>query len=146
MGTAEFAKRYLFRPLGISTPKWVPDPQGHANGGRGLYLRARDLAKFGFLYLNQGQWEDRQIIPVDWIRASTRQQSEGGFPEYNRYGYLWWVTTEKGHPAYYAAGYGGQYVYIVPDFDIVVAITSKLDQSHPENKNVVSEYVIPAIE
>jgi CubicO group peptidase (beta-lactamase class C family) len=145
MSTLDFADRYLFKPLGIATPQWQADPQGRNNGGRGLFLRAPDMAKFGYLYLNDGLWDGTQIVPVNWVRESTQKQSEGGFPEHESYGYLWWVTTTQGHAAYFAAGYGGQYIDVVPDLDLVVVITSNLDQAHLENRKIVDQFVLPAI-
>jgi CubicO group peptidase (beta-lactamase class C family) len=143
--TLDFANRSLFQPLGIAKPQWEADPQGRNNGGRGLFLRARDMAKLGYLVLNDGLWDGQQIVPADWVRASTTKQNEGGFPEQTSYGYLWWVTTTNGHDAYYAAGYGGQFIYVIPDLDLVVVITSNPDHAHNENKTIVADFVIPAV-
>ncbi len=145
MSALDFADKYLFGPLGIREREWLTDGQGRNTGAHGLFLRMRDAAKIGFLYLNQGVWGGRQLIPAKWIEDSTRKQSEGGFPEYTGYGYLWWVTNDSGYEAFYAAGYGGQYVYVVPDLDLVVVIVSKNDLPHPENKTIVGQFVIPAI-
>lgn len=59
LSTLDFANQYLFKPMGIEPSQWTTDPQGRNNGGRGLYLRARDMAKFGYLYLNNGQWDGK---------------------------------------------------------------------------------------
>ena len=85
------------------------------------------------------------LFPPGGSRTAIRRQSEGGFPEYTGYGYLWWLTTNDGHDAFYAAGYGGQYIYVVPDLDLVVVIVSKSDLPHPENKTIVGQFIIPAI-
>jgi CubicO group peptidase (beta-lactamase class C family) len=92
------------------------------------------------ILLNHG-W-DGAAYPEEWVGYSP---CEGGFPEYTEYGYLWWVTTEQGHPAYFAAGYGGQYIYVVDDLDLVVVITSSTDRPHPEHRAVVDEFIIPAV-
>jgi CubicO group peptidase (beta-lactamase class C family) len=145
MSALDFADKYLFGPLGIRERDWLTDDQGRSTGAHGLFLRMRDAAKIGFLYLNQGYWNGRQLVPAGWVADSTRRQSEGGFPEYTGYGYLWWLTTNNGYDAFYAAGYGGQYVYVVPDLDLVAVIVSKNDLPHPENKTIIGQFIIPAI-
>jgi CubicO group peptidase (beta-lactamase class C family) len=144
MSEAEFAQTHLFDPLGIAPPEWSTDPTGYTTGAHALNLTVRDMAKLGYLYLNNGLWDGQQVVPQEWIELSTQSHSGGGFPQYAQYGYLWWVTTERGHQAYFAAGYGGQYLYIIPDLDMVVVITSDTSQEHPENRAIVGEYIIPA--
>ncbi|HEV2089013.1 MAG TPA: serine hydrolase, partial [Cryptosporangiaceae bacterium] len=147
--TEEFANRRLFGPLGIDRPAWPADPQGNPNGGFGLMLNLRDMAKLGQLYLDQGRWNGRQLIPADYVQASTRPQGQAGLPlkedEGISYGYLWWVTRSKGHPAYFAQGYGGQFVYVVPALGLVVAIASTQDGEHIENRRIVARFVVPAV-
>lgn len=70
MSTLDFADRYLFHALGISNVRWGADPNGIAYGGHWLHLRSRDMTKFGYLYLQDGVWAGRQIVPADWVRAS----------------------------------------------------------------------------
>jgi CubicO group peptidase (beta-lactamase class C family) len=141
---ADFAQAFLFEPLGIARPDWMTDPEGYTTGAHGLSLRARDLAKFGYLYLNRGQWDGRQVVPAAWVDESTRRQVSGGFPQGEDYGYLWWTTAEAGHPAYFAAGYGGQYVEVIPALDMVVVITSAMDDLHVENRRLVADFIVPA--
>jgi len=145
MSVLEFADQHLFRPLGISKRLWTADPQGNNIGAAGLSLTARDMAKFGLLYLNRGVWDGKQIIPADFIQASTQKQNAGGFPELVDHGYLWWVTTIEGHSAFFAGGYGGQYIYVVPDLDIVIVIASDSERSHVENRAIIGDFIIPAI-
>ena len=145
ISTLKFASKYLFEPLGIAQPQWSTDPQGYNTGGHGAAFRSRDLAKFGYLYLNNGMWDGKQVISSNFVQTSTQKQNEGGFPENEHYGYLWWVTTVEGHHAYFAGGFGGQFIYIVPELDLVVVITSNLDRPHMENRNIVGEFIIPAI-
>jgi CubicO group peptidase (beta-lactamase class C family) len=85
-------------------------------------------------------------VTTDWVKESTKKQSEGGFPEGEQYGYLWWVTNLKGHPAYFAGGYGGQFIYVIPDLDLVVVITSNLDRPHMENRGIIGDFILPAVE
>lgn len=111
MSTREFAERHLFRPLGIRAGAWDSDPQGISAGITGLHLTSRDLARFGYLYLRVGRWEKLQVVPATWVSESTRQHNTGGPPELAGYAFLWWVTDETGYDAYFAAGYGGQFIY-----------------------------------
>jgi len=114
----EFAEKYLFNPIGISINiKWMTDPQGINIGGYGLKLKPRDMAKFGFLYINQGIWNNRQVIPKEWIVESLQNYGQG-------YGYHVWITQIKGFNAFMAAGYGGQYIACFPKLDLIIIITS----------------------
>jgi len=148
MKSKDFAQKYLFDPLGITNYSWPTDPQGNVGGSggpRGLALRPRDMAKFGFLYLNEGNWDGKQILTSEWIKQSTLMHNSGGWPHGESYGYLCWVTETKGYSAYFAGGMGGQFIYVVPDLDLVVAITSDWDSHHEENRSLIAEHVIPAI-
>jgi CubicO group peptidase (beta-lactamase class C family) len=144
MSTLDYAREVLFDPLGIpSTPAyepvatgedwksfdesfetadfaWAVDPQGVHIAPWGLRLRALDLAKIGLLYLNEGRWQDRQVVPEDWIREATTAQVETGGGYTPMYGYQWWVTTADGVPAYAALGSGGQVIAVVPSRGLVV--------------------------
>lgn len=151
MSILEFAREELFRPLGIPSNEkegffWEIDPQGYYTGGHGVKLTPRDMAKLGYLYLNDGRWGNRQIIPADYVKLSTQQQSEGGSPENANYGYLWWVTKQQGYSAFFAGGYGGQFIYVIPELDIVIVISSTLGEA-PGNhhKYIVPRFVIQAI-
>jgi len=122
---AAFASGRLFGPLGMSPAPWPQDPHGYSIGGLGLEFRVRDLAKLGLLYLHGGRWAGVQLVPAAYVAASTTGQSAGGDPEEAAYGYHWWVTSAAGDAAYFAAGYGGQYVYVVPARDLVVVTTAR---------------------
>jgi len=141
MATSAFARRYLFDPLGISRWQWPVDA-----GQDGMSLRPRDMAKIGSLYLNGGRWGDRQVVQAAFVGQAARRQVQGGFPEYEGYGYDWWVTTIQGRRAFYAGGFGGQYILVVPELDLVVAITSNPDRPHLENRTIVGERVVAAID
>jgi CubicO group peptidase (beta-lactamase class C family) len=118
--TADYAAERLFGPLGIQPGDWEESPQGEASGGFGLELTPRDMAKFGFLYLNGGEWDGEQLVPADYVQASTSYQSAGDATGGAAYGYQWWLTDASGYGASFALGYGGQYIYVVPDLDLVV--------------------------
>jgi CubicO group peptidase (beta-lactamase class C family) len=141
---ATFATRNLFKPLGVGPFEWWRDGDGRPYGGFGLRLRTRDLARLGYLYLHEGRWDRRQLIAADWVRESTRQQSAGGAPENEPYGYFWWVPKGGGR-AFYADGFGGQILYVVPEQDLIVVVTSNPDRPHDENRSIVGEYVLPAL-
>jgi CubicO group peptidase (beta-lactamase class C family) len=131
--TLNFAKQNLFEPIGISG-FWRQDPQGYYIGGFGLGLSARDLAKFGFLYLNNGYWNGQSIVPEQWVKKSTEQQIQAvRHPFYGTfgYGYHWWVKQVDGCSSFRAWGRRGQYIAVVPELDLVVVVTSNPQLPHP---------------
>jgi CubicO group peptidase (beta-lactamase class C family) len=140
-----FAGTHLFRPLGITDLRWPTDAEGRPYGGGGLSMRTRDLAKLAFLYLNEGRWEGRALVRPEWVRESTRAHSPGGFPEGVAYGLSWWVARNGRNAAFFAGGFGGQFLYVIPGLDLLVVITSSLDRPHIENRGIVGDYVIPAL-
>ena len=118
-----FAEKYFFGPLGILGVDWPSNPQGISIGYGGLHMRPQDMAKIGYLYLNNGLWEDKQIISSKWIKGSTRKHIST--TESFDYGYQWWITDSS---EYLAMGYGGQYIFVVPENNIVAVFTSNLDR------------------
>ena len=132
--TLDFAKRNLFEPLGIQSAYWHQDPQGYYIGGFGLGLSARDLAKIGFLYLNNGYWNGQSIVSEYWVKESTDQQIQAfSHPIYGTfgYGYQWWVKKIDGCSSFRAWGRRGQFIVVVPELDLVIAVTSEPAQPHP---------------
>jgi CubicO group peptidase (beta-lactamase class C family) len=122
MSTEEFAQKHLFNPLGIKPFFWPRDNQGYTHGSGGVQLTARQMAKFGFLYLNKGMWDGKQVVPKKWVAEST-----SGLVQPDRryqYGYLWWVRPAAGHPSFRAWGHGGQFIVVVPDLDLVIVTKS----------------------
>lgn len=120
MTALEFAREYLFAPLGIEEVIWRSDPQGFNHGWGDLYLQPHDAAKLGYLWLNQGVWEGRQIVSKEWVETShmAQIQIEGDDDDY---GYGWWISPEDG--TYSAEGRGGQSIKLVPSLDIIVVTT-----------------------
>ncbi|AOS46469.1 6-aminohexanoate-dimer hydrolase [Lacunisphaera limnophila] len=115
----------LFAPLGIATPEWDLTPQGYNFGGSGLHLRTEDIAKFGQLLLQRGEWNGRRLVPAAWVdQATARQVSNGSNPESDwdqGYGFQFWRCI----PGFYRAdGAFGQYVIVIPEHDTVIAINS----------------------
>jgi CubicO group peptidase (beta-lactamase class C family) len=105
MSILEFARKYLFGPLGINIKLWRQDPQGIYIGGTEMFLTPRDMAKLGYLYLRKGFWNGQEIVPSGWINESTGFQvstGDQGFSNYG-YGYWWW----RGPGFYAAIGRGG---------------------------------------
>lgn len=121
MQTAEFARRYLFEPLGITDFLWEQDPDGYSDGWAGLYLYPRDIAKIGFLMLHQGKWEDRQLVSPEWVRDATRLQKKSG--QGDNYGYGWWVPPATPFVEFAAEGRGGQYIRVLPQLNMVIVTT-----------------------
>jgi CubicO group peptidase (beta-lactamase class C family) len=110
-----------------------------------MNLRPRDLARFGYLYLNQGYWDGKQVVSSQWVQDSTRSQIKTGYgPEY---GYLWWIRPDPDLPKYMAQGSGGQSIYIVPGLDLVVVVTGdRSGVGAPENPNpLINEYFVKAV-
>lgn len=126
----EFGKEYLFDPLDMDSVQCSTDPQGISDGGNGFAMNVYDMAKLGELYLNNGNWNGEQIISEQWVKDSTTLQFDRSSGSAD-YGYQWWVRTfgENNHPAYFAQGHYGQYIFVVPDLNLVVAITSHYEGS-----------------
>lgn len=146
--TRQFARRHLFAPLGIAEGDWPVDPQGHPHGSSELRLTPREMAKFGYLYQQGGRWEGAAVVPAAYVAATGREQSGGGFPEEAAYGLGWWVTSTCGYPACFAAGYGGQYIYVVPALEAVAVITANGDlapQQVDDYVYMIDEQAMPAL-
>ncbi|WP_339273063.1 serine hydrolase [Paenibacillus sp. FSL W8-0426] len=149
MPVARFAERFLFGPLDIETVEWESDPQGVHTGGFGLKMRPGDLLKFGQLFLQQGMWNGEQIISTELVHRSTQPFIDVTPPNRGRYGWHWWVDAHPGEAKaaaeqlsgtkhstgaeaadaasldyYYARGFGGQYVYVVPALELVTVLTN----------------------
>lgn len=127
MSTLAYSKQVLFSPLGIDEVRWERDPGGYTIGGWGLSLRARDMAKFGLLYLNGGKWGEIQIVPSDWVKQSTTDRTGmigtyySGRDKSYGYGYLWWIKrVEVNYDIPFAAGHGGQRIAFIPKANTVV--------------------------
>ncbi|MFJ7979684.1 serine hydrolase domain-containing protein [Lysinibacillus xylanilyticus] len=152
-----FANEHLFTPLGMkeipdykmntygfddlfgkNVKGWVHDPNGHSTGGWGLTLSTRDMARFGYLYLNNGVWDHKRVLSETWIRDSTEMNS-------NNYGYLWWLRQEDGLSTYSAIGDGGNMICCIPKMNMVVAISSEFIVNPRDRWSLIKEYIIPAV-
>lgn len=124
----EYAEEHLFRPLGIREYHWKKTPTGHPDTEGGLYLKAEDLAKIGYLYLNDGIWDGRRILPDGWVASSVTRHvvdTAPSNPNWNPgYGYQWWRPDREGVEIWAGFGYGGQFLLVLPEYDIVGAVNS----------------------
>ena len=144
----EFLKPRLFEPLGIENPRWDSSPEGNSLGGYGLYLRTEDIAKFGQLYLQKGNWQGRQLIPAQWVEQATSRQvpndqeshANMGMDWKQGYGFQFWRCT---HNAYRGDGAAGQFCVVMPDQDAVVAITADTGNMQGE-LNAIWDNLLPA--
>jgi CubicO group peptidase (beta-lactamase class C family) len=135
----------LFEPLGIENPPWEESAQGISFGGFGLSLRTEDIARFGQLLLQRGQWRGRQLVPSAWVdQATALQTSNGGDPTDNwdqGYGYQFWRCP---HGAYRGDGAFGQLCIVMPQYDAVLAVTAGTRDMAREI-NLVWEHLLPAL-
>lgn len=153
----EFANERLFKPIGIKeipdyemksfgfedlfgqlVKGWVKDPSDNSTGGWGLTLSPRDMARFGFLYINRGIWDNHEIVTGSWIDEATAINS-------GKYGYLWWLLEEDGVSGYLAIGDGGNIICCIPEKDLVVAIASAFMMNPPDRWTLIKQHIIPAI-
>ncbi|MEX0927789.1 MAG: serine hydrolase [Balneolales bacterium] len=133
MNTYDFAHKYLFDPMDIHIGGWDTDPQGIYFGGNNMAMSPLDLLKFGQTYLNNGYYNGREIIPANWVAESTRKHTRSytSFRDFD-YGYYWWLYTFADQHVYFAWGYGGQFIFVIPEMDTVAVFTSS-DDLRPRN-------------
>jgi CubicO group peptidase (beta-lactamase class C family) len=124
---ADYAEERLFRPLGIEAFEWPSDPEGYSWGFGHLRLRPRDLARIGELWRRGGEG----IVPAAYVEEATRAHTSGGPPEGEGYGYLWWV----GERSFFAGGYAGQALVVLPEERLVVAATGTEERLRPGWRN-----------
>jgi len=140
IGLLDLGNKYLFEPLGIKNVYCLKDEQGYYFGGDKLWLTPRDMAKFGYLFLNKGKWEDKQIIPEEWVIESTtnkfRNFNESG---YAGYGYGWWLNEQA---CYCARGFGGQIISVYPQWNMVVVFTGA---DNDQWQMLSTKFIIPSI-
>lgn len=134
--TLALMRDWLGGPLGIAIPAWPRDPQGIYVGGNDMRLSPRALLRLGELYRHDGMVGGRRVLPQGWVQASwtprTRSPHTG-----HAYGYGWFITAARGHPVYYAWGFGGQMLYVVPDLGLTVVMTS--NPAAPSNDGYVQD-------
>jgi CubicO group peptidase (beta-lactamase class C family) len=156
--TLEFASEKLFSPMGIDVDFWEQDPQGIYFGGNSMHLTPREMAAFGLLYLQGGSWEGKQLIPAEWVEHSLEPSTDlshpnhwGTWENYN-YASLWWLGQFNGQDSFMGYGYGGQFVIVFPDLDLIVVATCN-NNVPPEETNaqewgifeLVTRFILPSL-
>lgn len=142
--TAEFKQR-LLEPLGV-TQYDLGEPDNGIVGD--IFLRARDMLKFGLLYYNNGVWEGKQVVPAAWVKESTSPKIMLA-PDFG-YGYFWWTKefSWKGKTvdSYFAWGFGGQYIFVVPRLDLVVVFNGTNWSTDPRELyfDIMQDFIVPA--
>lgn len=141
MNASNFASKYLFEPLGITDVIWPDDSKGiNSTGWGGIRIKPHDMAKIGYLYLNNGEWEDQKIISPSWIEMATRKNVK--FKDGKGYGYLWWLQKDN---VFCALGRGGQFLYNFPDEKMIVNFTGGGSSSSPAKIRFIKKYILTAI-
>ena len=154
----EYCRIHLFDPMGISEDAhWRADPQGIVDGGNGLFISARDAAKFGQLFLNGGIWNEQQLVPASWVTESTSAKNMGAGDGTGSYGYQWWMRSftpgsnntyatsyaSANYDVYYAFGHAGQFILVVPELDLVTVFTSDCSSSYAP-RPYFTDYILNA--
>jgi CubicO group peptidase (beta-lactamase class C family) len=154
----EFAGDYFYEPMGIDElPLWVRYDSGVVDTAGGSLHTPREMMKFGVTYLNGGVWDGQQVIPTMWVELSAIPYrnntgirvpaSDGGR---KGYGYSWWTWTTKHNgealDTYYAGGWGGQRIFVIPDLDMVVVMTSGNYTSKSYTFTIMEDYILAAME
>lgn len=156
----EFARQYLFEPMGIEEFEWMrcltATDVTFASGG--LYLRPRNMAKLGQLHCQEGQWNGEQLVSADWVRASTTESismpSSMVEPYHSYgYGYQWWLERYNSGAidAYSARGWGGQYIVVLPAVDLVVVFTGGAYDISALSMpmlyyDIIQDYILPSLD
>ena len=143
--TADYAEQKLFGPVGIKDVYWQEDPQGINIGGAGIYMTPQDMARFGYLFLQNGLWKDTQVVPEHWAEQATvrKVDTPNGLAGRYGYGYQWWMNHFGG---YSARGFGGQYIFVLPEYNMVAVFTGSLTGMGfflPES--LVDSFIIPSV-
>lgn len=154
----QIAAEKLWPRLGIQRVRWEVFPQdGRPNGGAGLDLRPRDMAKLGWLWLEEGRASDGPVIDESWVERGTRPAfswwQAGTLLNEQSYGWLWWLYRKDGRTAFFAWGYGGQFIWVDRSLDLVVVVTNNWRNVPPADAtegaragmDLIINHVIPAI-
>jgi CubicO group peptidase (beta-lactamase class C family) len=142
-----YLREMLLDPMGIRDFSWAVDSQAVPFGNTGLELRPYDMAKFGYLFLNDGNWDGRQLVPREWVAQSTVKYADTtakrNSAEEFGFGYLWWMNGFEGYSAH---GADGQYIYVIPGLDLVAVFTGGFDEKgFTTPNNLMRTLIIPAI-
>jgi CubicO group peptidase (beta-lactamase class C family) len=147
--THQFATDVVAKPLGIALARWPRDPQGIYFGGNEMLMTPRQMIAFGELYLNHGRARGQQVVPEDWVDASCTSRTRSVWDPDREYGYGWWIQEFAGHRACFAWGFGGQYIMVLRDLGLVVAVASSTatsDERHGYRRqlfDLLETHVLP---
>jgi CubicO group peptidase (beta-lactamase class C family) len=146
-----FSSSYLFGPLGITNYEWTTlYPSGITCAHGDIYMTPRDMAKFGYLFLNNGSWKGSQIISTEWVQRSTRNHISPGVSWADGYGYLWWLKTYRSggrsYDAFRADGWGGQQIIVFPTLNMVVVFTGANYTTYVPCDEIVEKYILGALQ
>jgi CubicO group peptidase (beta-lactamase class C family) len=139
MSAAEFAEEHLFSILGIDEYSWTTDKMGRNWGYSSLYLTPHSMAKIGYLFLKEGVWEKTQVVPREWVDEATRHRIDANLRD--GYGYQWWVDDDG---YYLALGYKGQFIFVIPDHDIVAVFTGSTPETFDYSIQLPELFIFPA--
>lgn len=147
----EFSRKHLFEPLGISNYQWQTlYPSGITCCHGDIYITPRDLAKFGFLFLNNGIWNGNQVISEEWVKKSTDKFIDLNLSWADSYGYLWWLkkysANNKTYQSFFAEGWGGQKIAVFPGSKMVVVFTGANYVSNPPCEEILTRFILPALQ
>ena len=145
MNLEEFSCEYLFEPIGIERSFWQPTiGEGRPSCAGGLRIMSRDMARLGLLYLRKGKWNGIQIVPEEYVVASTSPLMDTGLD--GSYGYMWWTHEQPEFFAFLASGTGGQYIVCIPALDTVVVTTAVYKTAKSDEVvGLLLKYVVPAL-
>lgn len=150
MTFGDYVDLHVFQPLGITDYEWSYTPQKRVMTGGGLNTRPRDMATYGYLYLQKGMWQGQQLITPDWIEKSFANHAE--IDDEQTFGYLWWrrsfTLNKHTIQSYYAAGNGGQTIWVIPELDMVAVMTSTAYGTRYGNGQpvrILQKYILPAL-
>ncbi len=138
--TLQFAREVLGEPLGFQVASWTQDPDGIYFGGNNMEFTPRQMLAFGELYMNNGQANGRQVIPAPWVEQSLTPLVQSPRNEERQYGYGWWMRDMAGLPTVYAWGYGGQFILLVKDLQLIVVTTSSSQPGDTRRKHTRNLY------
>lgn len=145
--TWAYANEKLAEPMGFRIRPWQRGPQGIFFGGNDMYLTPRQMLRFGQMYLDGGVYQGKQIVPAAWVRESVRPRTSSPWNGHG-YGLGWWSKDSGGQRVYFAWGYGGQYVFVVPELELVAVFISQSDGPRepghlPGIHRILDEYLVP---
>jgi CubicO group peptidase (beta-lactamase class C family) len=151
MSTRAFADEYLFGPMDIEAGGWDRDPQGYYMGGNNMALAPGDMIKIGQMMLDGGLHNEQRVVSKSWVDDSFKTYTRSNFNPYD-YGYMWWNKPVGDYRVYFAWGFGGQYIFIIPDLNATVVLTGALDDATQSRSykepvfDLLSNQIIPYLQ